>query len=102
MFENRSQQSKTEVKARIERIQNASHEQICFLLKKRVRYQYSSSSRKKTHTFTIIAMNFVQEQLITQNEEVKLEKVTLEVTECSRKKRKNGQKFTQKRPTRIE
>ena len=46
MFENRSQQSKTEVKARIERSQNSSHEQTCFLLKKRVEYQYSSSSRK--------------------------------------------------------
>ena len=34
MFENRSQQSKTEVKARIERSQNSSHEQTCFLLKK--------------------------------------------------------------------
>ena len=63
MFENRSQQSKTELKARIERSQNSSHEQTCFLLKKPVEYQYSSSSRKKTQTFTIIAMNFVQEQL---------------------------------------
>ena len=33
MFENRSQQSRTEVKARIERSQNSSHEQTCFLLK---------------------------------------------------------------------
>ena len=49
MFENRSQQSKTEVKARIERSQNSSHEQTCFLLKKNkpVESQYSSSSRKK-------------------------------------------------------
>ena len=47
MFENRSQQSKTEVKARIERSQNSSHEQTCFLLKKPVESQYSSSSRKK-------------------------------------------------------
>ena len=66
MFENRSQQSKTEVKARKERSQNSSHEQTCFLLKKKpVEYQYSSSSRKKTHTFTIIAITFVQEQLKT-------------------------------------
>ena len=65
MFENRSQQSKMEVKVRIERSQNSSHEQTCFLLKKTVEYQYSSSSRKMTHTFTIIAMNYVQEQLIT-------------------------------------
>ena len=50
----------TEVNARTERSQ--SHEQTCFLLKKTVESQYSSSSRKKTHTFTIIAMNFVQEQ----------------------------------------
>ena len=63
MFENRSQQSKTEVNARTERSQNSSHEQTCFLLKKPVESHYSSSSRKKTHTFTIIAMNFVQEQL---------------------------------------
>ena len=34
MFENRSQQSKTEVKAQIERNQNSSHEQTCFLLEK--------------------------------------------------------------------
>ena len=34
MFENRCQQSKTEVEARIERSQNSSHEQTCFLLKK--------------------------------------------------------------------
>ena len=33
MFENRSQQSKTEVNARTERSQNSSHEQTCFLLK---------------------------------------------------------------------
>ena len=92
MFKNRSQQSKTEVKARIEESQNSSHEQTCFLQKKPVEYQYSSSSRKKpveyqyssssrkkpvesqyssssrkkTHTFTIIAMNFVQEQLKTE------------------------------------
>ena len=37
MFENRSQISKTEVKARIERSQNSSHEQTCFLLKKQSR-----------------------------------------------------------------
>ena len=47
MFENRSQQSKTEVKARIQRSQNSSHEQTCFLLKKKpVESHYSSSSRK--------------------------------------------------------
>ena len=34
MFENRSQQSKTELNTRIERSQNSSHEQTCFLLKK--------------------------------------------------------------------
>ena len=58
MFENRT-----------ERGQYSSHEQTCFLLKKKlknlntplrvvkkpVESQYSSSSRKKTHTFTIIA-----------------------------------------------
>ena len=33
MFENRSQQSKTEENARTEKTQNASHEQKCFLLK---------------------------------------------------------------------
>ena len=45
MFENRSQQSKTEVKARIERSQNSSHQQTCFLLKKKpVESQYSFSS----------------------------------------------------------
>ena len=66
MFENRSQQSKTEVKARIERSQNSSHEQTCFLLKKPIEYQYSSSSRKKTHTFKIVAINYVQEQLKTK------------------------------------
>ena len=33
MFENKSQQSKTEVKARTERSQNSSREQTCFLLK---------------------------------------------------------------------
>ena len=47
MLENRSQQSKTEVNARIERSQNSSHKQNCFLLKKPVEYQCSSSSRKK-------------------------------------------------------
>ena len=36
---------------------------LAFCLKKPVESQHSSSSRKKTHTFTIIAMNFVQEQL---------------------------------------
>ena len=60
MFENRSQQSKTEVKARIEKSQNSSHEQTWT---KPVESQYSSSSRKNTHTITIIAMNYVQEQL---------------------------------------
>ena len=51
MFENRSQQSKTEVNARTERSQNSSHEQTCFLLKKKpVEYHYSSSSRKKAAT----------------------------------------------------
>ena len=34
MFENRSQQSKTEANARTERSQNSSHEQTFFLLKK--------------------------------------------------------------------
>ena len=33
MFENRIQQSKTEVDARTERSHNSSHEQTCFLLK---------------------------------------------------------------------
>ena len=47
MFENRSQQSKTEVNARTERSQNSSHEQTCSLLKKNLESQYSSSSRKK-------------------------------------------------------
>ena len=71
MFENRSQQSKTEVNARTERSQNSSHEQTCFLLKKPVESQNSSSSRKKTHKFTVIAMNFVQEQLkISLNQNV--------------------------------
>ena len=51
MFENRSQQSKTEVKARIERSQNSSHEQTCFLLKKPLEYQYTSSSRKNTWAY---------------------------------------------------
>ena len=50
MFENRSQQSKTEVNARTERSQNSSHEQTCLLLKIPVESQHSSSSRKKdTH-----------------------------------------------------
>ena len=35
---------------------------LAFCFKKPVEYQYSSSNRKKTHTFTIIAMNSVQEQ----------------------------------------
>ena len=43
MFENRSQQSKTEVNARTDRSQNWSHEQSCFLLKKPVESQYSVS-----------------------------------------------------------
>ena len=43
MFENRSQQSKTEVNARTERSQNSSHEQTSFLLKKK---PVESSSRK--------------------------------------------------------
>ena len=53
MFENRSQRSKTEVNARTERSQNSSHEQSCFLLKKkRVESQYASSSRNKdTHVY---------------------------------------------------
>ena len=34
MFENRCQQSKTEVNVRTERSQNSSHDQTCFLLKK--------------------------------------------------------------------
>ena len=47
MSENRSQQSKTELNARTERSQNSSHEQTCFLLKKKpVESHYSSSSRK--------------------------------------------------------
>ena len=47
MFENKSQQSKTELKTRIERSPISSHEQTCFLLKKNpVEYQYSSSSRE--------------------------------------------------------
>ena len=36
---------------------------LAFCFKKPVESQYSSLSRKKTHTFTINAMNFVQEQL---------------------------------------
>ena len=55
MFENRSQQSKTEVNARAERSQNSSHEQTCFLLKKPVESQYSSSSRKKNQEHRNIA-----------------------------------------------
>ena len=54
MFENRSQQSKTEVNARTERSQNSSHEQTCFLLKKKpVETQCSSSNRvkKETHVY---------------------------------------------------
>ena len=39
--------------------------QLHWIVKKPVESQYSSSSVKKTHTFTIIAMNFVQEQLTT-------------------------------------
>ena len=58
MFENRSQQSKTEVNARTERSQNSSHEQTC-VLKKPVESQYSSSSREKTDKTNIIATNFV-------------------------------------------
>ena len=36
---------------------------LAFCFKKPVESQYSSLSRKKIHTFTINAMNFVQEQL---------------------------------------
>ena len=47
MFENGSQQSNAEVNARTEKSQNSSHEQTCFLLKKPVESQYSSSSLEK-------------------------------------------------------
>ena len=69
MFENRSQQSKTEVNARTERSKNSSQEQTCLktLLKKPVESQYSSSSRKKTDRTNIIATNFVLEQLKSYN-----------------------------------
>ena len=47
MFENRSQESKTEVNSRNKRSQNSSHEQTCFSYKKKpVESHYSSSSRK--------------------------------------------------------
>ena len=45
MFENRSQQSKTEVKAQIERSQNSSHEQTCFLLKKNIAGRIPETTR---------------------------------------------------------
>ena len=47
MLENRSQQSKTEVKPPIERSQKSSHEQSCFLLKKHVEYVFTPSSSRK-------------------------------------------------------
>ena len=36
--------------------------ELAFCKKKPVESQYSSSGCKKTHTFTLIAMDFVQEQ----------------------------------------
>ena len=63
MFENRSQQSKTEVNARTEKSKFKSWTNLLSAKKKHVESQDSSSSRKKTHTFTIIAMNFVQAHL---------------------------------------
>ena len=45
MFENRSQQSKTEVNARTERSQISSHEQTCFLLKKNIAGRIPETTR---------------------------------------------------------
>ena len=45
MLKNRSQQSKTEVKARIERTQNSSHEQTWFLLKKNIAGRVPETTR---------------------------------------------------------
>ena len=50
MFENRSQQSNTEVKIRIERSQNSSHEQTCFLLNKNI-------AGRKPETTRIVVQN---------------------------------------------
>ena len=58
MFEKRSQQSKPEVEARIERSQNSSHEQTCFLLKRHsrtspdVQFKEISLTKQKTRPRT--------------------------------------------------
>ena len=49
MFENRSQQSKTEVKARTQRSQNSSHEQTCFLLKEKIAGRKPETTRIVAH-----------------------------------------------------
>ena len=75
-----------EVNAQTERSKNSIHEQTWFLLKKPVESQYSSLSHKKTHTFTIIAMNSVQEQLIIFVQRTFLYQI------CARKKVKKNLK----------
>ena len=68
MFENRSQQSKTEVNARIERSQNSSHEQTCFLIK--------NLAGRIPETTQIV----VQNNLYPNLDKIRISKRTLEIT----------------------
>ena len=68
MFENRGQQSKTEVKARSERSQVSSHEQICFLLK--------NIAGRIPETTRIV----VQSNLYPNLDKMRKSKKTLEIT----------------------
>ena len=79
MFENRSQQSKTEVNARTERIQNSRHEQTCFLLK--------NIAGRKPETTRIV----VQSNLYPNLDRLRVTKKTLEITKIVG----NGIKFSQ-------
>ena len=68
MFKNRSQQIKTEVKARIERSPNSIHEQSCLLLK--------NIAGRKPETTRIV----VQNNLYSNLNKIRTSKKTLEIT----------------------
>ena len=68
MFENRSQQSITEVNARTEKSQNSSHEQTCFLLK-------NTAGRIPVTTRIV-----VQNNLYPNLNKIRISKKTLELT----------------------
>ena len=71
MFENRSQQSKAEVNARTEEIQNSSHEQTCFLLKKKQPVEYRK--RLESSCKIILTLNWTKSEYRKTLEITKIE-----------------------------